>query len=100
MQFFGSRHFGDDDIAEIGQARHQRDRFVLTNVPGERFLVARIEVECRNRIQVVGRGDRLGDAWLGVRQLDPVAAAFGKQAGYEGTDFAGAKYENLFHEIS
>ncbi len=97
MQALGPRHFRHGDVAEIGQARYQCGRLVFAHVRGERFLVARIEVEGGERVQPVGCGDRFCEARLGVCELHPVAAAFGQQAGYEGADLAGAEYEDLFH---
>ena len=97
MQAFRASHFGDGDVAEIGQARYERDRLVRAYVPRECFLVARIEVERGDRIESMRRGNRFRDAGLGICELYTIAAAFSQQAGYEGTDLAGAEYEDLFH---
>ena len=97
VQAFGARHLGDGDVAEIGQAGYQRDRLVLTHVPGEGFHVARVEVEGADGIEPMRRGNRFGDAGHGVGELNAIAAAFGQQAGYEGADLAGAEYEDLLH---
>ena len=70
---------------------------MLLHVSSERVLVARVEVEGDDRVESVGLGDRLRDAWFRIRELHAVTAAFAEQAGYEGTDLAGTEYENVLH---
>ncbi len=66
MQAFGARHFGDGDVAEIGQARDEGGRLVLPHVLHEGCLVARIQIEGHDRVEPMCLCNRFGDAGRGV----------------------------------
>ncbi len=74
MQSLAAGDFRNSNVAVIGKAGHYRGRLVRPNVGGQRFFVARVEIE-RDYVLVVVRADYIsGNAGLGIDQLHSLIA--------------------------